>query len=454
MRGGDGRGGGGDGPGHRLPAWYLNAREEVGDEEKEALAETFADFLRRPRTASGKGYRKGGGKQQHRPHSASCTRDHRNLQLRRDDDGDISPCGMEGGEEGLDWLMYSEQEVRVELLGVGAGAGCDTVAGGDAVAPKSSPSSPPVPMQKMQPLKMPTDTQRIHEQQGGREQTQQKEPIRGLAEQRPPYRSARHQFLASLMSGGTDEGANLCRDLLLLPGPQGAERGEGESPSPACRVRCSLLCELPSQRVRLPSHAHEQQVCPSVSSPTPPKKQKQSQLQSSCGVFSVTLYDLGLVCPAALLQRPSLPCSALVAVSAGVLVECRSAPPSGSMPVPISSSSSASCTPTPESPLSHSLYLSMRELQRLCDLCPRETAATRSLSRKLLRLPCLLIEGSAGNSASASGGGGRRCERALFETLGGPRGLGAEGIEQLCNFLAEGLQISVHQPQQVQMRIL
>lgn len=106
-------------------------------------------------------------------------------------------------------------------------------------------------------------------------------------------------------------------------------------------------------------------------------------------------------------------------------MECRLASPSSEEPT--SGSSSSIGNPT------HSLYLPLARLQSACESCSKETASTRSLSRKLLRLRC----------PDQSGSGSGRRVRSLFESLGGPSGLGAEGLEQLCNFVTMSLSVSL-----------
>jgi hypothetical protein len=75
----------------------------------------------------------------------------------------------------------------------------------------------------------------------------------------------------------------------------------------------------------------------------------------------------------------------------------------------------------------HSMFLSLARLQSACESggggC--ESTTTASLARKLLRL-------RATNR-----------QRRLFSPLGGPQGLGAEGLEQLCNFVADNLRVQV-----------
>lgn len=358
--GGRGRGRDRDrrGKGGRLPAWYALEAHKEGEAPGGALSESFfADYLRRSHPATPfpdtpdatatftatAGQRRGGGeegqkgrpqsaggrgtslrhKQHQRPHSAFRVGQGWGAEQQQGDceDGDggggdrfrHSKGGMgrdrdrgrgrDGGGEGdgVDWLLYSEKEVRAELLGPPT-----ATASTSARARASVPGTPEAAQTRPLSASSSTHTHQLTQTQTLQTQTE-------AQTLQTPHLSARHQFLAGLMSDEAAEGGERCRELLQL----------------RCRVRCSLLSELPPQRVQLPperGHLPLPAASPASSSHLQHPTSHSPGSSSSCAVYSVTLYDLGLVCPAALLSSPSSPSpsspspsssSPPVAVSAG-----------------------------------------------------------------------------------------------------------------------------------------
>jgi len=372
----------------RLPDWYREAREDARGMRLSASApaSSFARFSRRatpsaaasPRAGLGGGAgadkkarpqsaapraRAGAGSRdtkQRRPHSAFRVSDRSE---KRDEFMSAGEDEDNEDDDGPDWLAYSEQEVREGLLGAGAVP--------EKQRQQQREDSPVRPRQEQEEL-----------------------PVRELTEAQQ-QQAARHGLLGGLLGARSQHWAALLAE-------------------PSCRVRCSLLSELPAARVALPLP-----VNPDQQPPFSPSRSPQSRRHRAA--FSVALFDLGLVCAPALLQATSSPQMAgqeAVAAAAGILVECR-----------LQQGGEGADGKHSEDEFTHSLFVPLAQLQTVCEAggSNGESASTASLSRKLLRLRAV------------------DRPRRLFAPLGGPRGLGAEGVEQLCNFVTDNLQVRVQE---------
>ena len=283
----------------RLPKWYRQARQDARGMGVSASAPalSFTKFSRRtapshPKASSGRkgtsinsdrgksrpqsataASRLGKGNMKQRPHSAYRVAD------RPEKQSDYMSLGDEGqddDDDGPDWLVYSEKEVREVLLGTSGSL-------------------------SKQKHDMQLDSH------GRKASVRSDELPNQVDDQVPPVlteeelqQAARHGFLGDLLTENDQRWAALLADF-------------------ACRVRCSLLSELPPCRVNMPVPA-----CPAQCQ-TPSSPSRSSQIHHR-GSFSVTLFDLGLVCPAGLLQAhqlPNSPChnnDTLLASSAGMCV--------------------------------------------------------------------------------------------------------------------------------------
>ena len=288
----------------RLPRWYSRAGEEARHSMTGgAQLSSLTAYLRRPPptstldTARPKSAHFSSG----RPKFVDSSERRRPLSASKNGQRSAKRHHFHGGEDSYekpvddaeepDWMLYSVDEVRRDLLGE-TDKSRDKDSSNNAVSRPRTPSSSSSQRDLANRQTLSRSESMTKAEELNCELPTTGHSPREMADEEK-YQETRNSILANLLGKHNRH----CFDLLQ------AERestGHHKGSSPNCRVRCSLLNELPARRVKLPVSASTQQIS-SEGSPS----HQYSSTNSSYGNFAIKLYDLGLVCPAAHLQEPT-----------------------------------------------------------------------------------------------------------------------------------------------------